>query len=230
MDAKPPIIVELVGPAGAGKSSVYRALGERGMGITPGRLPDVRDGRCVPFFAWNLLLLLPSFAKFYRHRTDRFLTMREMAYLAVIRGWLPILKRRSGIVVIDQGPIYILSEMLREGPRVLMSQAAQKWRDVTYKVWAKGMDGVIYLDASDAVLVRRALGRDQEHGIKKHDDVWATRFLAESRRTLDQVISSMKRNKPDMKVIHLDTSMTSLGETVDSIMSFVDGALGSSPD
>jgi hypothetical protein len=219
MNTKPPVIVELVGPAGAGKSSVSKALSERNTRITQGRLPDVHDARSVPFFAWNLLLLLPSLTKFYRHRTDRFLTMREMAYLAIIRGWLPVLRRQSGIVVLDQGPIYMLSEMLREGPQVLMSQTAQNWWHVTCKMWAGGMDGVIYLDASDATLVERALSREQEHGIKAHDGAWTTRFLAKSRRTLDQVLSSMKMTKPDLKIIYLDTSMTSLDETVNSIIS-----------
>jgi len=221
MSARSSVIVELVGPAGAGKSSVSGSLVKRDPSVRLGLLPDVRDAASMPFFAWNALLLLPSFVRFYRRRTDRFLTPGEMAYLAIIRGWLPRLRKQPGIVILDQGPVYMLSELLRTGPEALVGGPDRRWWEATCERWARGLDKVIYLDAPDPALVERALNREQDHGIKEHDGRWAAEFLARSRRTLDQVLAGLRAFRPDLEIVRMDTSLGPLEETVDGILSIL---------
>lgn len=218
MKANAPFLVELAGPAGAGKSTLCEALEERSLRVKRGLFPDVRTAASIPFYARNILVLLPTLATLYRHRTDRFLTWGEVTYLAIINGWLPVLTQQSGIIVLDQGPVYMVSELLRFGPQALMGPAGKKWWNATCKTWAGGLDLIVYLDAPDTTLVSRILNRKRRHGIKEHDNDWATAFLARSRWALDKVLSGIALFKPELKIIRMDTSVMSLDETLDSIL------------
>jgi hypothetical protein len=218
---KTPLIVELVGPAGAGKSTLSKALQQRSPKVCLAVFPDVRAVKNILFFAWNTFLLLPAFLTFYRHKTDRFLSLQEMAYLAILKGWRRILERHSGIIVLDQGPVYMLAELLRFGPQVLTDPAARKWWEATCVQWADCLGIVICLDTSDLILMERIRSRAKKHGVKENSDQWALEFLARYRSAQEKVLSTMEACTKSPKLARFDTSTMSLDETLENILALL---------
>jgi deoxyadenosine/deoxycytidine kinase len=215
------LIVELAGPAGSGKSTLTKALGEQ-PGILAGVLPDVRNPKYVFFFAWNLFLLLPTFFVLYRAKTGRWLSAQEMALLAILQGWSRVLKRQAAsgaqLIVLDQGPVYILSELLRFGPEYLQGAGAQLWWEQTCQRWAATLDRVVCIDTADETLMMRIRSREKSHGIKENPDEWAIGFLARYRAAQEKVLSSFASGLQSPKVIRFDTAHMSVDETLTNIL------------
>lgn len=65
MNEKSPRIVELVGLAGTGKTTLAQALRQCSNRIWVGEQPNFRRIGHIPFFAWNVLVMLPTFTKKY---------------------------------------------------------------------------------------------------------------------------------------------------------------------
>jgi hypothetical protein len=217
----PALILELAGPAGSGKSTLTRALGSQ-PGVQVGALPDIRDLRYILFFAWQLFLLLPTFFTLYRHKTGRWLTTQEMALMAILNGWDMLLKRQAAnggqLLVLDQGPVYILSELLRFGPHYLQEAAAQPWWDKTCQRWSATLAGVVCIDTADATLIGRIRSREKSHGVKENSDAWAAGFLARYRAAQEKVLSSLAYGTNGPRISRFDTAQLSLDETLKNIL------------
>lgn len=219
------LIVELVGPAGSGKSTLTKALSEHDNRVQIGVIPNVRDIKNLPFFLWNGSLSLPTFLDLYRNKNDELLTAKQMIIMAILRGWPQQLKAarltNQSIILIDQGPIYMLGELLRYGPSGFHNTVSSWWECVC-NGWVNVLDMVICLDTSDAILMERVRARDVSHGIKGNSDKWAAKFLTRSRETQNKVLNSMTEKNKGMKVIKIDTSYISLSEAVQRILTLFD--------
>lgn len=217
---KPLLVIELAGPAGSGKSTLAKTLSEIDSKIQVGVLPNIRDVRNLPFILWNAILLLPVFIAFYRVNNYDHLTLQQMAIMAILKEWLRQIKGNSSeqrIIILDQGPVYMLSELLRYGPRNFR-HIASMWWERACKEWTDVLDMVICIDTSDAVLLERIRARDKHHGIKEHPDSWAFQFLARYRDAQSDVLNSMLATKHGPKVIQIDTAQVPLTETIGKIL------------
>jgi shikimate kinase len=219
---RPPLVVELVGPAGAGKTTLAQALKQRSKRILIGTAPQIRRVGHIPFFARNSLLLVPTLFHLHYKNNGRWLTPREIAWMVILKGWHRVLGRQASkngtIVVLDHGPVAMLASLRFFGPENLKSQSAKKWWDSTYKQWADTLDMVIWLDTSDATLVERIRARDVWHRVKVKSDSEAFEFLARWRPVYEQVISELTVDSHGPKVFHLDTGQESLDETVSRVL------------
>ena len=219
-----PLIVELAGPAGAGKTSLTTALSERNGDIRIGSLPNIRDIKKLPFFLFNVVPLLPVLLAARRGENRRLPTAQQMAFMAIVQGWPEHLRAADpaggAVIILDQGPVYMLSELLRFCP-VHLRKDASKWWGRVCRDWANALSAVICLDASDTILMERVRTRETAHGIKANNDAWATRFLARCREAQDEVLCSITDWNTGVKVIQIDTSEASLAENTQKILSLL---------
>ncbi len=202
-----PRFVEIVGPAGAGKSTLYQALGSASGSIRLSNFPDVRKAANAPFFILNGLQLLLTFPHLFQP-SDRQLTRSEFAWLSILNGWPGILHRESRdgkVIILDQGPVYLLTETREFGPECLRSQETERlWQDL-YSRWASTLDMIVWLDAADPELAKRIRSRHKEH-IVKHASVDATsEFLVRYRNAYERTISGLSANHPRLKILRFDT-------------------------
>jgi deoxyadenosine/deoxycytidine kinase len=215
-----PQIVEIIGPAGAGKTTLTRALTEGSRTVQLGGFPDVRRISDLPFFLWHGLQISPALFICPRG-ISRKLTRREFAWLSILHGWPSILQKqlkKNRTILLDQGPVYLLAETNRFGPEYLRRKKAENfWHDL-YSRWSNTLDMVIWLDAADADLVKRIRSRDKGHVLKNETVESAFEFLSSYRKAYEQTISILMAGRPNLKILRFDTSRTSLGEITDRLL------------
>lgn len=215
---KTPHVVEIIGPAGAGKTTLCHKLGKYQNQIHLGNFPNVRKITDTPFFVWYGLQLIPTLLRLHQS-TSRELSRREFAWMSILNGWSFILhrdvKRTTKVIVLDQGPVYLLAEMREFGPEYLRSKEAEKlWQELYYR-WAATLDMIVWLDAADNNLLERIQARDQEHVVKNDPAQKVFEFLARYRRVYGSVLSMLETNKSSLRVLRFDTSKQQPGEIVD---------------
>ena len=211
-----PRIVEIIGPAGSGKTTLCRALSPCKKIFYIGNFPDVRKFSSAPFFIWNGLRISPALLGLPKHNSRK-LTRREFAWLSILRGWPGILKRNlknNQITILDQGPVFLLTETSEFGPKYLRGQNANPlWQDL-YSRWGNTLDLIVWLDAPDTHLMNRIRNRDKGHVVKNESDETTFEFLARYRKAYEQTISNLSANHSDLKILRFDTSKTSAEEIV----------------
>ena len=158
LDVPRPLIVEVMGPAAAGKTSVVRALSASDPRITPG-IPVPR-WRWFPHLIGRLVPLIPVWMT--RYPGDRWFTWNEMKSVAFLNAWLGSIDRSGHgprITVLDHGPVYRLARLREFGPTIARSERFERWRRALLDTWLNLIDLVVVLDAPDEVLLRRVDAR-----------------------------------------------------------------------
>lgn len=180
--------IELVGPAGSGKSTLYRALAAQCALVMPG----------VPFGGLGHLRLglrhavqlLPAWLASH----DRWLDEKELRSLNYVVGWAEGLERGAGagaLAVFDHGPVFRLARLRAFGPRLVESAAFARWQEAAVARWARLLGALVWLDAPDALLAARIDGRDERHRIKGLAPGDTQRFLARYRAAYDALLAEL---------------------------------------
>jgi hypothetical protein len=231
---RPPRIVEIVGPAGAGKSSLLLALGQRDGAILAlssfrgpiGYLP-IWIGTAV----WKLPRLLPA------GRTVPGLGGKELRLMVHLMSMHRLLERAGSrerpVTVLDQGPLYMLTRLWCCGLDNAGDRTIVAWWHAMLRSWATRLQLVVWLDASTPILMERIRSRTKWHLVKHESDEHATRFLATVRTGYERVMARVTDDNGGPKVLRLDTGVQSLDEIATQVLAAVraDGApsLGGRP-
>lgn len=185
VDARGPTIVELVGPAGAGKTTLARAL--VAAGVRPGA-PPPRRAYAVALVT-GAVRLLPALVE---HRgSSRWFGRGELRSIAYLDAWHRQVRRGREVILFDQGPVYRLAFLKEFGPDLVASRSFTTWWSAALERWAQTLDLVVLLDAPDEVLIDRVNERGRSHAIKEADDRAARDFLARYRSAFDEVVGAM---------------------------------------
>jgi energy-coupling factor transporter ATP-binding protein EcfA2 len=193
--------IELVGPAGSGKTTLVRALAAIEADVRPGvaygGLGHLRLG------ARHGVRLLPAWLR----SRDRFLDEKELRSMNYVVGWAEALERAPypGLTVFDHGPIVRLARLRSFGPRLTESAAFARWDAAAVSRWARLLDAVVWLDAPDAVLAGRIDGRDERHRMKGGAAAETARFLARYRASYEALLREL-RAAGGPEPIRVDTS------------------------
>lgn len=203
-----PRIVEIVGPAGAGKTTLYQMLGCC-TDIQLGNFPNVRKPTNVPFFIRYGLQTLSAFI--LKHpRNLKELSRCELAWLSILSGWHNVLQREiqkhNDLVILDQGPVFLLSEMSLFGPHFLRTKPMKRLWRTWYREWADVLDAVVWLDAPDECLRQRICSRGKDHMVKGKSTQAVSKFLRDYRRAYEHIFSSLSLNRRCFKILRFDTS------------------------
>jgi hypothetical protein len=181
------MVVELVGPAAAGKTSLIAALA--------GSRPGLRAGLRVPRHRHlvTALGLAPTFLALHLPY-DGLLrkAMKRITYLSTLHHLLhePAFVR-AGTVILDEGAVYMLARLQVHGADRIRSRAYLRWWHGAIEAWARTLDLVVWLDAPDPVLRERLRGRAQSHPAKHVSDDAVSSFLACYRDAYWRVIAAL---------------------------------------
>jgi thymidylate kinase len=221
--AGPPVgmVVELVGVAGVGKSTLFGTLEEKGFPrIKCLYTPPVWKISTTPFYLKNILSLLPIILR-QIFNSDRRLSRREIAFLAILNGWHKELRKdiakSKEIIIIDQGPISLIAHLSLWGPQSLFDSSMQKWWDKIYKSWEYAISAIVLMDTSDEELKRRVNHRPQDHFLKGEPDSQVIYWNSKYRILYDEILNRLSSNSQEIRIIRIDSGMNS----VDAIMKII---------
>jgi thymidylate kinase len=186
-----PIVVELVGPAGAGKSAVADALRfgqDETLRVSIWGLP-------LPALLWSAAALLPTFLMLcLAARAVRWDELKQMIRLGALGRVLPGAAQGRRLVVLDEGPLFALTWLQVFGAeRLLRSATYERWVNRTLAAWAHLLDAVVLVDAPDPVLSQRIRSRVKPHMVKDQTDQQISAFAARFRAAFASVIPALTR-------------------------------------
>lgn len=183
-------IVELAGPAGAGKTTLAAAVGqvdpELAMGIPLGPV----ERRLA--HAAATLRVLPACLRNPGER--RWFTADEIRAMGYLDAWHRHAVRTAGegpVVVLDHGPVFRLAQLAEFGPPATDAPAFRRWWEESVRRWARLLDAVVVLDAPDDVLTYRIRSREQQHAVKTAEDSAVRVFLGRYRSAFERVLSRL---------------------------------------
>jgi len=219
-----PRLVEILGPAGAGKSTLCRALADASPRIHPDNFPSVRNIMDSPFFAWNGLRTLPGVLRL-PGGDNRRITRREFAWLSILNGWPELLQKQmqtdQRTILLDQGPVYLMTEICAFGPESLRNRPPERALQPVYSKWAAVLDAIVWLDAPNDVLARRIRGRKKEHIVKGQSAATAFAFMDQFRAAYARILSLLTTEKCHFRLFRFDTSQQSPDQiTADLLIQF----------
>jgi hypothetical protein len=196
-----PLVVELAGLAGAGKSTLLRHLeasaapGEAGLLVL--RCNHLK--RKFPhLLAWEALRLLPTALRLMvRHRQAFGEELRQLARLSILPAVLRTPRlRRADVVVLDEGPVFILARLLALGrPTALRDPILVHRQEAAVRHWRDALDLIVWLDAPDEVLADRIRRRGQSHVVKYAEPAAVLSFLRGFRTAFDRVLDSLTSSR-----------------------------------
>lgn len=215
------MIVEVIGPAGSGKTTMLAALRLR----DPSIVSAIATKRSQQAAALSAVLraVLPHYA---RHpHAERFFSLEELRRAVYVEGWA----RRLGgpgageqlVTVLDHGPVFMLAMLRAFGPPSTRCRGYRAWEAAALKRWSKLLDVAVCLDASDEILVQRIEGRSRAHCVKGRPVEEACEFLRRCRTSFDRTLLELQRTG-DLAVIRLKTDSLEPG----SLAAIVGCALG----
>ncbi|SRR6266508_519638 len=181
-----PLVVEVAGPAGTGKTTLIEAVAVRDplmeIGIHLSRIEMFRSHGA------NIVRFLPTFA---RRAGFSWFTDEEARAMAYIDGWHRSLGRmpRRGTLMLDHGPVFRLAFLAQFGSSITKTPEFERWWTASLAKWASALDVVVQLDAPDDVLIHRIRARERKHPVKQGSYAEARRFLARYRGGFDRVVA-----------------------------------------
>ena len=210
-------VAEIIGPAGAGKSTLSRLLQSQN---------DVRAGLSVwglplTLLAVSAIASLPNLASLCRNRSrlgweDLKLVIQHNALLRLIRRETG---KRHQTLLLDEGTVFALAKLRAFGLQNADSGDYDPWMQSLLNKLAPTLNAVVWLDAPDAILARRIREREKPHRMKERSDTEISDHLSRYRNSFEGVVAEItKRNAAGFKVFKFSTDRVPLEEIATQVL------------
>jgi broad-specificity NMP kinase len=160
--------IEIVGVAGTGKSTLARTLADRDPGNRIADSLHTKTSAHWAYVAHSAPRVLPLVARSARVRPA--FDWEETKFIVYVTEWRRFLRRAcrddSGLVVLDQGPVFALARLLWGRKPVTATREFEHWLDQQVAGWSVDLDGIVSLVAPEEVLLGRINEREQDHEAK----------------------------------------------------------------
>jgi len=160
--------IEIVGVAGTGKSTLARTLADPDPGNRIADSLHTKTSAHWAYVAHSAPRVLPLVARSARVRPP--FDWEETKFIVYVTEWRRFLRRAcrddSGLVVLDQGPIFALARLLWGRKPVTATREFEQWLDEQVAGWSVDLDGIVSLVAPEEVLLERINEREQDHEAK----------------------------------------------------------------
>lgn len=191
-----PTLVEITGVAGSGKSTLTSALQGIDESYQRAEFIHTRNPRHLLYLLGSLPRLLPILVPgLVRRPRMRWADVKLMAY---VTAWSKFLARRpeysSGIVLLDQGPVYSLVRLEAKALGVTTSDVFRRWWREMLAVWATELSLIVWLDAADDLLRSRINQRPQSHVIKDDTVDTGRQFITHYRSVFQQALDDIEQS------------------------------------
>ena len=215
-----PFTAEIIGPAGAGKSTLA--------GLLRGRDATIKTGLSIWGLPVHLLgtsafFSLPDLVSLFGHRK---FSLEDLKLVVQINALRRLLRRESGkgyqALVLDEGGVFGLTKLRAFGAGSATDSIA--WMSSLFKQVGPTLDAVIWLDAPDAVLTRRIRERDKPHRTKNLPEAEMCEHLARYRAAFERVMDELIRRNA-VKVIKFRTDREPLEDIANQILAAAGGAI-----
>lgn len=212
-----PFVLELAGPAGAGKTTLSAALRAHGVSQLSDR-PSVRAPSNLPYFLSSGLRLLPTLLR--RPRDGRWYTRDELArmlYLTGVHRFLRDPGQGTRAIALDHGPVFQMAHLREFGPERIKGASFERWWNSLFSRWGQTLDLVVWLDARDEVLIERIRNREQRHDIKSASRPEALVLLQRYRSAHASVLSRLTSGS-SLQVLRFSTDSLSIDQVTHRIL------------
>lgn len=212
------MIAEIVGLAGAGKSTIAQNLSQRNPAIRCSF--SLRPIQFIPAFLGRAILSLPGYL--WRYRSGKQASWEALMVMVYLERLYRILSRYgsddSTVFLLDQGPVFLLTYLHDFGFQGVRDQKLEAWWMRMLDSWAPILNVIFWIDAPDAVLLERIHHRGGTwHRVEDMSEQETHEFFARYRRTYRQVISRLTSDGSP-KVLRFSTDEEPLDQVVNEIM------------
>jgi shikimate kinase len=211
------MIVELVGPAGAGKTALLRALSALDASIRSGI--RVERLRFLPLILWHSLALAPAAVELITENPRTWWPgMRQLVRLRTLH---PAVARETGsadvAIILDEGPLFSLARLtVFQNANRGTGRLAREWRAELTR-WAGELDVVVWLDAPDTVLAQRIRNRRKRHDVKNGTDGEVTEFLSRYRSAYRTILDHL-RAAGRVRIVEIQTNENTTDRIAEDIL------------
>ncbi len=213
--------IELVGLPGSGKTTIAEALQSRAdlpfSRVSAGEANAIALARSAWAVAIPFLHQWPRLEKGRRRRRFRAMLSLEALGELVDRSR----ERSRALVLLDQGPVYLLSILqrtLEAGRKSGNSAALEAYWEAKLCRWAARLDHIFKLEASHDVLYRRILERDKRHLVGRMSRADAALWFERFRISQERIISSLQARHEALRVVCVPADQLGVEDTVERVL------------
>ena len=215
-----PVLVELMGLAGAGKSTVFDDLVQRRPWIEP--RPVLRRREHAAVAVRHTVSVIATLAS--RGALRRVASPQDVKLMTYVQAIPEVLDRDEDAdertIVFDQGPVFLLTR-----PR-MRDERLDEWWNEMFDAWASRLDVVVWLDAPDDVLLERINVRPKWHALKGRESTGACEVLTEARATYEDALARLASRADGPLILPFDTSREPADDIVDAVLTVLETIRG----
>lgn len=214
------LMAEIIGPAGAGKSTLSALLNKSNLqieaGITIWGLPRSLLAKSTFISVPTVARILLEEKELNISNSKQIIRLRAFYQHLIMEKQLSKEARSKSVnrmidaVFLDEGIVFALSKLRADWKEY--KGYMQNWEKETLNQWSKVLNTIIWLDAPNDILIERIRIREKSHRMKFQPADEIHNFLDEYRSAYTNIVKRFQ-SLNDVTVIKFDTAENSL-ETI----------------